>query len=186
MNISGIYSYANMFQGGEVDNKGNRKISSLEKTGGNRNAGPDTVSFSSEALAKYLAMENASDGVKNELEESQSFLSNQSQHNSKKSKKMDSAELLAFLQSDNFAEKAMSYAKSAAIAKATNEDDEDEQEQQDEAVMNMGAKKQSASAKGVDSDTNSIKEQAKKDSESAFVNEKRTDEKEFAADIHKI
>lgn len=50
MNISNIHLYSNIFQNEDVDNKRSRENLILDAGTGNRNTGPDTVSFSAEAL----------------------------------------------------------------------------------------------------------------------------------------
>ncbi len=83
---------------------------------GSRNMGPDTVSISDEAIAKYQAMQVST--------EPSTFDPN-SVNDKAISGKMDDGEFLAFLQSDNFAKDAMAYVKGVAVENKGMEDDDD-------------------------------------------------------------
>ena len=192
MNISSVYSYANVFQSENDDKKRNRDKMSLGAGAGDRNTGPDTVSFSSEALEKYLAMKNdsGSAGTGQDQQDAQSStasdLLGKSHESSKKNKRMSQAELLAFMKSDTFAEEAMGYAKAVTAEGAGGEDGE--KSVADQLIKDIGAKKQTDAADGASDSSNapSVEEQAKSKSGVAFVNGKLTDEKELAAEIHRI
>lgn len=191
MNINSLSSYAYIFQVEDAGNKGNRGGANLDAEYGNRNTGPDTVSFSNEAIAKYLAMKNSSadDNAAEENEEyasSNEFFLEQTQKSGKKNKKMTTAELIAFIKSDAFAEEAMGYAKSAMTESATNSEDEEDESSDD--ILNLGAKRQTYSTGNADDDSDgaSIDEQVKNSAGGAVVNGKWTDQEELNEEIHKV
>lgn len=193
MNVSGIYSYANVLQNAEVNNKRHNKNGLFDTETNDRNAGPDTVSLSSEAIEKYLAMKSSSDspdqnekGADNPPE---TALFGQAAGSGKKNGKMTRAELLAFMKSDTFAEEAIGYAKAATMEKATSQNDDEEES--DQILRDMGAKKRAdgnadGGSTGGASTEATDETRAKGGFGGPVVNGKRVDEKELAAEIHRI
>ncbi len=151
-----------------------------------RNTGPDTVSFSHEAMEKYHAMRNSSNGsAETGGEDPRSSLGSsllgKNQESGKKFQKMDQAELLAFLKSDNFSQDAMRYVKAVASDNKMQSNDEDESS--DMLIKTMESNKNND--KSENAADNTIESQVNSSSGSAFVNGKRATEKELAAEIQK-
>lgn len=192
MHINGVHSYASLFQTDGVSTRQSRVTDSTDMEKSGKTAIRDTVSFSSEALEKYLAAKNGSDGAEEKKETEQELAKNsffqQSHDDGKKIKRMNSAELIAFLKSDTFAEEAMGYARAVATEAATSEGGEDAAS--DQIIKDMDAKKHADSASTGDDEAASqegrIEDQAKNNSGSPVVNGKRADAKELAAEIHKL
>jgi hypothetical protein len=100
----------------------------------NRNTGPDTVMISDEALQMFFVFSDDGGsgaeraGAAQALDEQAGInaLLGQQSEAAQKDKKMSNAELLMFLQSDNFADEAMGYVKSVAAANMAGEDDSDD------------------------------------------------------------
>ena len=191
MNVNSIFSYYNVFESGNADPASNRRKSENSVDGGSsdRNTGPDTVTFSSEAIAQYAAMKsgsNSSDTNGNDAYSSFSeSLLGQSHESSKKNKKMSTAELLAFMKSDNFAKEAIGYAKAVTTASTTSEDDDSAT---DELMNSIGSNKNKkpSSVGNDDSDSLAVEEKTKNSSEVAFVNGKRGTEQELNKKIHEV
>ncbi len=191
MYINGVSSYASLFQTDGASTKQSRVADSTDMEKSGKAAVRDTVSFSSEALEKYLAMKNGSDGAEEKNDTEQELAKNsffqQAHVGGKKTKRMDRAEFIAFLKSDTFAEEAMGYAKAVATEEATSEDGEDAAS--DRIIKDMDAKKRhdnSSDDADDDSDDTRIEDQAKNNFGSPIVNGKRADAKELAAEIHKL
>ena len=190
MHINGMYSYASLFQTDGVSNKQSRITDSTDMERSGKTAIRDTVSFSSEALEKYLTLKNGADGAEEKKDTKQELAENsffqQSHTDGKKTKRMNSAELIAFLKSDTFAEEAMGYAKAVATEAATSEDGEDAAS--DQIIKDMDAKghTESPDDAGGDSDDARVDGPAGSGSGGPIVNGKRASEKELAAEIHKL
>lgn len=186
MNIAGLSSYVSVSQSDEGSHKRSCAGTGLDAGCGNRNTGPDTVSFSSEAMEKCLALKNSSSDTDANNEEEchpsgNDFLSRQSGR--KKNQKMSSAELLAFLTSDSFAEQAMRYAKDVTIANAANSSDEEEKE--DETLDElMSARKKNGSLSTKEATAESGKTTGAENEQ--FIHEKSMYKDQVNERIHKL
>lgn len=188
MHINGMSSYASLFQIDGVSKKPSRATDSMDMEKSGKTVIRDTVSFSSEALEKYLAMKNGADGAEEKKDTEQELAENsffqQSHNDGKKTKRMNNAELIAFLKSDTFAEEAMGYAKAVATEAATSKDGEDAAS--DQIIKDMDAKRHIESPDEAGGDSDEARIDAPGGSGGPIVNGKRASEKELAAEIHKL
>ena len=150
-------------------------------SGNNRNTGPDTIVLSSEALDKYFAMKNSTVEVDTGEADSQpsSFMDVYGQPRQEKNKKLDSAELLAFLKSDNFAEEAMGYAKAAYSSNQVGDEDESDAAA-DQLIKDLSEKQ------GAESAEKNIEDLSESGANGAFGKDTSASEKDLNSRIREV